>query len=107
LGVALTGSARTEFDAIDETGREVVALPTFTGKPVAILVARDTPNGDELARDIAEKRADFASLYPGSEWQQVDSGHLIQKEKPQIVIDTIRKVLAQARTGRPPATRQR
>ena len=67
LGVGLTGVARTEFDAIDETGREVLAAPVITGKPVVILVARDAQNGDELSRDIAEKRADLGRLYPGSD----------------------------------------
>jgi pimeloyl-ACP methyl ester carboxylesterase len=97
LGFALTGTAKAEFDAIETTGSEVVAAPPLAGKPVAILAARTPSTNSELDRDIAEKRADLARLYAGSEWQEVDSGHAIQKEKPEIVIEAIRKVLEASR----------
>ena len=96
LGIALTGTARQEFDAIETTGKELLAAPAFAGKPTIILVAKTSAN-DELARDITEKRADLARLYPGSDWQEIDSGHVIQDERPEVVITAIRKALALSR----------
>jgi pimeloyl-ACP methyl ester carboxylesterase len=97
VGVALTGTSKAELDAIGTTGSQVMAAPAFTGKPVVVLAAKTPSTHDELGRDIAEKRADLGRLYAGSEWQEVDSGHAIQKEQPEIVIDAIHKVLEAAR----------
>jgi pimeloyl-ACP methyl ester carboxylesterase len=99
LGIALTGTAKEEFDAIETTGKEVLAAPALAGKAVIILAAK-TSATDDLARDITEKRADLGRLYPGSDWQVIESGHMIQDERPEVVIAAIRRALALSRDRR-------
>ena len=90
----LSPAAREEMDLINSTGEEVLALPTFTDKPVIVLSAAKPLNEKgELADDANEKRKDIAVLYPGAKQIWVDSGHGIPQEKPEAVIDAIRQVL--------------
>jgi len=91
----LSSVAREELDLINATGDEVLALPTFTGKPVIVLSAlQPMKEKSELADDANEKRKDISHLYPGSEQVWVDSGHGIPNDRPESVIEAIRKVLS-------------
>jgi pimeloyl-ACP methyl ester carboxylesterase len=90
----LSSAAKEEMDLINSTGEQVLALPTFSGKPVIVLSAlKPMDKKGELADDVNEKRKDIARLYPGSQQIWVDSGHGIPLEKPETVIDAIRQVL--------------
>lgn len=90
----LSSTAREEMDLINTTGEEVLALPSFTGKPVIVLSPlQPMKEKSMLADDANEKRKDIAHLYPGSKQVWVDSGHGIPKEKPGSVIEAIREVL--------------
>ncbi|MEZ4550878.1 MAG: alpha/beta hydrolase [Desulfobacterales bacterium] len=90
----LSSTARKELDSINTTGDEVLALNSFTGKPVIVLSAlRPMKDKSALADDANAKRKNISHLYPGSKQVWVDSGHGIPKEKPEAVIEAIRDVL--------------
>lgn len=90
----LSSTARDELDLINTTGEEVLALPSFAGRPVIVLSPlQPMKEKSVLADDANEKRKDIAHLYPGSQQVWVDSGHGIPKEKPDSVIEAIREVL--------------
>jgi pimeloyl-ACP methyl ester carboxylesterase len=93
-GIVTSAVEKEEMNAINATGEAVLALPTFTGKPVIVLSAlQPMKEKSELADDANEKRKDIARLYPGSKQIWVDSGHGIPLEKPDSVISAIREVL--------------
>ncbi len=50
----------------------------------------------ETADYVNEKRRDVVNLYPGAKQLWVNSGHNIQRERPEAVIDAIRVVLGAA-----------
>ncbi len=90
----LSPAAREEMDSINRTGEEVLALPTFTGKPVMVLSAlQPMQERSELADDANEKRKDIARLYPGSQQVWVNSGHGIPFDSPESVVEAIRAML--------------
>lgn len=91
----VTGELRREFDAAMPTGQEVLHLPTVTGKPVVVLSAIDTSTSDAV-KHANKKRADIANLYPGSRQLWVKSGHFIQWDRPEVVVDAIRSILEHA-----------
>ena len=91
----LSPAAKQEMDLINDTGEQVLTLPSFSGKPVIVLSALKPMDAKgELADDANEKRKDIARLYPGSVQIWVDSGHGIPQEKSEAVIAAIRQVLA-------------
>lgn len=92
----VTEEMKKEFDAAGPTGQEVLNLPTVTGKPVWVLSAIDISTS-EAVRQANQKRADIARLYPGSRQLWVESGHNIQWDKPDVVIDAIRDILVTER----------
>lgn len=88
--------AKQEFNAIDATGKAVLSLPTFTGKPVFVLSAlQPLEQTSPLADDTNSKRRDLARLYPGAKQIWVDSGHAIPLEMPDAVVTAIRDVSEQ------------
>jgi len=94
VSLFLNGEKKREYDAAPATGQAVLGLPTVSNKPVIILSAVDKRDS-EVVKHSNNKRADFARLYPESRQQWVESGHFIQAEKPEVVIEAIRSVLAQ------------
>lgn len=89
-------SAKKEFDALDETGKEVLALPSVSAFPVIILSALEPMSvNSTLANDSNAKRIDMINLYPTSEQYWIESGHAIPYEKPDAVIEAIRHVINQ------------
>jgi len=95
FAVVTSGVEKNEFNASNQTGESVLALPTFTGKPVMVLSAsKPLAEKSELADDANEKRKDIARLYPGSKQIWVDSGHNIQREKPESIVAAIREVIS-------------
>jgi pimeloyl-ACP methyl ester carboxylesterase len=96
----LFGPIRAEFDALTETGREVLAAPPLSGGiPAIVLVAPDRSTGAMSAFDNA-KRQDYRRLYPSADFREIDGGHNIPAENPQAVVDAIRDVLLRASRGR-------
>ncbi|MDD2837886.1 MAG: alpha/beta hydrolase [Sulfuricurvum sp.] len=93
FNLLLSETAETEFDAINKTGNEVLALPTATSMPIIILSALEPMSvHSELADDANAKRIDLANLYPNAEVIWVDSGHVIPYEKPESVIEAIKSI---------------
>lgn len=87
-------AAKKEFDALDETGKEVLALPSVSTFPVIILSALDPMSENSvLANDSNAKRVDMINLYPTSEQYWIESGHAIPYEKPEAVIEAIKHVV--------------
>lgn len=94
VNVTTSSVAKDELKAIDATGDDVLALPTFTGKPVIVLTALEPmKQKSPLADDQNEKRKDMPRLYPGSKLVWVDSDHGIPLSKPEAVISVIRDVI--------------
>lgn len=90
----LSESAEKEFDALIETGKEVLALPTVSSFPVIVLSALEPMSvHSTLANDSNAKRIDISNLYPTSEQYWIDSGHAIPYEKPDAVIEAIKHVI--------------
>lgn len=85
---------RAEFDALDQTGKDVLALPTYEGK-VIVLSAQQPMNdmATPTAKDSNQKRADLVKRYPNATQVWVDSGHGIPLEKPEAVIDAVRAAM--------------
>ena len=94
VSLFLTGERQKEFDAAPMTGQEVLGLPTVSNKPLIILSAVDKRDS-EVVKHANNKRADFARLYPEGRQLWVESGHNIQADKPEVVIEAIQDVLAQ------------
>jgi pimeloyl-ACP methyl ester carboxylesterase len=87
------GDVRKEFDAAASTGQDVLQMPTVRDKPVIVLSAIDD-RGNEVVRHANRKRADFSRLYPGSRQQWIESGHFIQWDRPEVVVQAIRDIVA-------------
>lgn len=95
-------TTKAELDGVDATGAAVLALPTFSGKPVMILGAlQPMENKSALADDANAKRRDMARLYPGADVRWVDSGHGMPLDAPEAVIAAIRDALSLARAATP------
>jgi pimeloyl-ACP methyl ester carboxylesterase len=93
VSLFLTGELEKEFKSAPMTGQEVLRLPTVSNKPLIILSAVDKRD-NEVVKHSNSKRADFARLYPEGRQLWVESGHFIQTDKPEVVIEAIRDVLA-------------
>jgi pimeloyl-ACP methyl ester carboxylesterase len=94
LGVMVTGAAKDELDLLPQTGKQVLDLPTLSGKPVFVLSAsKPLDEKSTVADDANAKRRDIARLYPGSKQTWVDSGHAIPLEKPEAIVAAIREAL--------------
>ena len=94
LGALVTGAAKDELDLLPQTGKQVLDLPTLSGKPIFVLSAsKPLKEKSVVADDANAKRKDIACLYPGSKQVWVDSGHVIPLEKPEAVVAAIREAL--------------
>jgi pimeloyl-ACP methyl ester carboxylesterase len=94
LGAMVSGAAKDELDLLPQTGKQVLALPSLSGKPVFVLSAsKPLVEKSTVADDANAKRKDIARLYPGSRQTWVDSGHAIPLEKPEAVVAAIREAL--------------
>lgn len=97
FGILTAASAQEELKLLNATGESVLALPTLTGKPVMVLSAlKPMAERSETADYVNEKRRDVVNLYPGAKQLWINSGHNIQREQPEAVIDAIRGVLGAA-----------
>jgi hypothetical protein len=77
-------------------------VPKIPNIPVLVLAATK-PDGMQPtwpAEDIAARKQqlqDFTDAVPGGDLRYVDSGHYIHKEKPQLVIGEIQRMLDSVR----------
>ena len=98
--VLITGVAQDEFDALSLTGKQVLDLPAADSFPVYVLSAAEPmKEKSELAQISNALRQDIARMYPNSKQVWVESGHAIPIEKPEAVVNAVRAVLTQVRTG--------
>jgi pimeloyl-ACP methyl ester carboxylesterase len=85
-------TVKRELDAVNMVGEEVLALPS-PDIPIIILSSSESSILlPELAKDAYEKRKDMINLYPNAKQIWVDCGHGIQIERPEVVIEAIKKV---------------
>lgn len=96
LSGLLSDSQQKELAEAKETGQQVLRAPTFEGKPVIVLSAVNDSQS-EMAQFAKQKRADLPRLYPGSRQKWVNSGHFIQKDKPEEVIQAIQEILKESK----------
>ena len=97
----ITGTAKDEFDLVNQTGQQVLAQPTLTHTPVTVLsAAQPMKETSDLAKFSNALREDIARLYPNAKQVWVDSGHAIPLEKPEAVVNAITAALAEVRAGR-------
>lgn len=93
MALALTGAPKAEFDALNETGRQVLSAPPLQKEiPMVILIAPDRSATVDTAYDNA-KRRDLGKLYPTAILREVDSNHDIPRHRPQVIIDAIAAVV--------------
>jgi pimeloyl-ACP methyl ester carboxylesterase len=94
----ITGTAKSEFDLLTQTGQQVLALPTPPHVPVTVLSAAEPmKETSDLAKFSNTLRQDIALLYPHAQQVWVDSGHAIPLDRPEAVVAAIRSALADAR----------
>ncbi len=104
LGVMVTGAAKDELDLLPQTGKQVLDLPNFSGKPVFVLSAsKPLDEKSTVADDANAKRRDIARLYPGSKQIWVDCGHAIPIEKPEAIVAAIREALRLSHSDQNPS----
>lgn len=98
-----TPVAVDELAQLGSTGEQVLSRPVPSGMPMTILVAlQPVKNNSARAIDANAKRLDFQRLYPQATFIQVNSGHGIPQEHPELVINAIRDLLRPA--GNEPST---
>lgn len=91
--MGMVGPAGAEFAALAQTGQQVLAAPALRKNiPTVILVAPDR-SGTPIAAFDNAKRANFAKLYPAATLREVEGGHHLAVERPEVVIEAIRQVL--------------
>jgi len=87
------------FKEIHQIDQKILALPT-TNTEMSILVAtqkRFTSQYKEyipMTNLIHEKAKEYSTLYPQCTIQWIDTGHVVMFEKPELVSETIKELLA-------------
>jgi len=95
FNMTLNDTQKNEFALINKTGEDVLAMPTPNSTVIVLSADESNTSSSDLAKDVHAKRKDFKNLYPNAKQIWMESGHMIQVEKPEIVIDAIREVLKQ------------
>jgi pimeloyl-ACP methyl ester carboxylesterase len=86
---------RREINDSVTAGKQVHSSPAAAGTPTIVLSSTRGPVGETPSdRAIAARLQDeIAADFPGADHLRVDdSGHYIQKDKPEIVVDAVRKL---------------
>ena len=96
----LTSPLGAEFRGLDATGEQWHAAGAFPTVP-SIVLTGTKPKGFDDAAFVAFKQRlhdDLVRALPGAEHRLVpDSGHYIQKERPDLVVAAIKDVVERAR----------
>lgn len=84
---------------IAKIGQEVLKMPNFGEKPMVILSATQEAHRNESCEkvqmiddSIAHQKA-YAKLYPFASQTWVESGHLIQYEKPDAIVQAVKELV--------------
>jgi pimeloyl-ACP methyl ester carboxylesterase len=86
---------RREINDSVAAGKQVHASPEALRTPTIVLSSTRGPLGESpSARALAARQQDeIAADFPGSDHVRVnDSGHYIQKDKPEVVVEAVRKL---------------
>jgi len=99
---AVYPSEQAEDNVLDaniaKIGKFVLNMPIFSQKPMVILSATQEAQRNEscakvqmIDDSIAHQKA-YATLYPYASRTWVESGHLIQYEKPDAIVDAVKEL---------------
>lgn len=91
FNIALTDTGEKEFALIGKSGKDTLALSAFDKTVIVLSASKPMQDSSKMADYANKLRKEVAALYPDSKQIWVDSGHNIPLEKPEIVIDSIRK----------------
>jgi pimeloyl-ACP methyl ester carboxylesterase len=86
---------RREIMGSAAAGAEVRASPPAEGLPTVVLSSTRRLQGESAAAEVREVRLqdDLAREFPGAEHIRVpESGHYIQRDRPDVVIAAVRKL---------------
>jgi len=84
---------------ISQIGQVIWEMPRLDKKPMSILSAtqeeykKDNPDKVEEIDASIQDQKKYMELYPFAKQTWVESGHLIQYEKPDVIVDTIRSII--------------
>ncbi len=86
------------YREIDSFGKRIAALPTISIPIVAITASNrqlisQYPERAPMINRMIDKQKEFPDIYPNAKIQWVDSDHMVQYEKPKVVIDAVREVI--------------
>jgi pimeloyl-ACP methyl ester carboxylesterase len=88
-------TARRELDGSAAAGEQVHTSPTPNGFPTVVLSSTGVFLGETPARraEAARLQEDIVASFPDARHIRVDgSGHYIQRERPDVVIDSVREL---------------
>ena len=89
---------KAELFGLMPTGQAVLAKPNPEHLPMIILVAGQDYSRDPAAKNhVTAKREDLGNLYPQADWRQVNAGHTLQRQRPDIVADAIIELIEKHR----------
>lgn len=83
---------------ISKIGQAVLLMPSFGVKPMFILSAmqeehkKDKCDNVKMIDESISHQKAYAKLYPQAKQIWVESGHLIQYEKPEAIIEAVREL---------------
>ncbi|HIQ27619.1 MAG TPA: alpha/beta hydrolase [Sulfurovum sp.] len=84
---------------IAKMGEVILAMPDFDTKLMFILSAtqeehkKDNPDKVTMINRAIEKQKNYIKLYPFAQQTWIDCGHLIQYEKPESIVITVREMV--------------
>jgi pimeloyl-ACP methyl ester carboxylesterase len=97
---------RREISDSAAAGQQVHASPQVEGFPTIVLSSTRAPNGETpAARALsADMQDEIAADFPGASHVRVaDSGHYIQRDQPDVVVEAARNLAGCAPISNPPA----
>ena len=106
--VAVNRAAQDEFDAMLPVFFEASASDQHYNNNIHILIAgsfREFPGKDKPLKQTWIDEIIRWSKKQGAQYEIVDSGHFIQREKPEVVISTIKKMIDKGQAQPKPAIR--
>lgn len=84
---------------IDKIGKVILNMPRLSEKPMSILSAtqeefkKDNPSKVKMVDEAIGLQKEYSKLYPFAKQTWVDSGHLIQYEKPDVIVNALREIM--------------
>jgi pimeloyl-ACP methyl ester carboxylesterase len=100
--VVMGGAMRREFAGIPATAAEVEALPVAFNVPTIVLSSTRPAAGEkpEFRALLAKLQNELSDSYAARRHDFVpDSGHYIQRDQPQVVVNAVRELARCDMTG--------